>query len=44
MHIASSYNMYINQQDAQISVIKLYFPFDAPHVSDYLSPFSGATL
>ena len=30
--------MYINQQDAQISVIKLYFPLYALHVSDYISP------
>ena len=35
---------YINQQDAQISVIKLYFPLDALHVSDYVSPSSGATF
>ena len=26
MHRASSHNMYINQQDAQILVISLYFP------------------
>ena len=37
-------HMYINQQDAQISVIRLYFPLDAVHVSDYTSPSSGATL
>ena len=36
--------MYINQQDAQISVIILYFPLDALHVSDYISPSSGASL
>ena len=36
--------MYINQQDAQNSVIRLYFPLDALHVSDYVSPSSGATL
>ena len=36
--------MRINQQDAQISVIRLYFPLDAVHVSDYISPSSGATL
>jgi hypothetical protein len=36
--------MYINQQDAQISVIKLYFPLDALHVSDCISPSSGATF
>ena len=35
---ASSYNLYMNQQDAQNSVIKLYFPLDALHVSDYISP------
>ena len=28
----------INQQDAQNSVIRLYFPLDALHVSDYISP------
>ena len=44
MHRASSYNMYIKQQDAQISVIRLYFLLDALHVSDYSSPSSGATL
>ena len=44
MHRASSYNMYINQQDAQISVIKLYFILDALHVLDYISPSSGAPL
>ena len=31
-------NVYMNQQDAQNSVIKLYFPLDALHVSDYVSP------
>ena len=36
--------MYINQQDAQISVIKLYFLLDALHVSDCVSPSSGATF
>ena len=36
--------MYINQQDARISMIKLYFPLDALHVSDYISPSSGATF
>ena len=40
-----AYNMYINQQDAQkILVIRLYFLLDALHVSDYISPSSGATL
>ena len=38
------YNMYMNQQDAQILVIRLYFPLDALHVSDYISPSSGATF
>ena len=42
MHRASSYNMYINQLDAQNSVIRLYFPLDALHVSDYVSPSSRA--
>ena len=36
--------MYINQQDTQNSVMRLYFPLDALHVSDYISPSSGATL
>ena len=36
--------MYINQQDAQISVIKLYFLLDALHVSDYISPSSEETF
>ena len=36
---------YMNQQDAQkFLVIRLYFPLDALHVSDYISPSSGATL
>jgi hypothetical protein len=30
--------VYINQQDAQNSVIRLYFPLDALHVSDYIRP------
>ena len=30
--------MYINQQDAQNSVIRLYFPLHALNVSDYISP------
>ena len=34
----------MNQQDAQILVIKLHFPLDALHVSDYISPSSGATF
>ena len=36
--------MYINQQDAQNSVIRRYFPLDALHVSDCISPSSGATF
>ena len=40
----SLYNMYINQQDAQILVIRPYFPLDALHVSDYISLSSGATF
>ena len=36
--------MYINQQDAQILVIRLYFPLDVLHVSDCISPSSGATF
>ena len=36
--------MYINQQDAQNSVIRLYFLLDALHVSGYISPSSGATF
>ena len=34
--------MFINQQDTQNSLIRLYFPLDALHVSDYISPSSGA--
>ena len=46
MHRASSCNMYvyINQQDAQIRVIRLYFPLDALHVLDFISPSSGQLL
>ena len=44
MHRASSYNMYINQKMHKILVIKLYFLLDALHVSDYISPSSGATF
>ena len=36
--------MYINQQDAQISVVGFYFSLDALHVSDSISPSSGATF
>ena len=28
----------------KIHVIRLYFPLDALHVSDYISPSSGATF
>ena len=28
----------------KIILIRLYFPLDAPHVSDYISPCSGATF
>ena len=28
----------------KIIVIRLYFPLDALHVSEYISPSSGATL
>ena len=34
--------MYIKQQDAQNTVIRLYFPLDALHVSDCIGPSSGA--
>ena len=44
MHRTSSYNMYINQQGAQNSVIRLYIPLDALHVSDSVSPSSGVTF
>ena len=36
--------MYMNRQDVQILVIRLYFLLDAVHVPDYVSPSSGATL
>ena len=36
--------MCINQQDAQNSVIRFYFPLDAICVLDYVSPSSGATF
>ena len=44
MHCALSCNLYINQQDAQILAIRLYFLLEALHVSDYVSPSSGATF
>ena len=34
--------MYIDKQDAEILVIRLYFPLDTVHVSDYVSPSTGA--
>ena len=36
--------MYTNQQDEQNCVIRLYFPSDALHISDYISPLSGETF
>ena len=36
--------MYINQQDAQNSCDYILFFIDALHVSDYISPSSGATF
>ena len=36
MHRASYCNIYINQQDAQIIVISLYFSLGALHVSNFL--------
>ena len=42
MYRASSYNMRKNQQMHRIFVIRLYYPLDALHVSDYISPSSGA--
>ena len=44
MHRASSYNMYITNKMHEILVIRLYFILDALHVSDCISPSSGATL
>ena len=35
--------MYTNKMH-KILVIRLYFPLDALHVSDYISPSSGATF
>ena len=37
-------NLYMNQQDVPNLVIRLYFLLYAPHVSEYISPSSGATL
>ena len=34
----------MNQQDEKILVIRLYFISDALHVSNYISPSSGATF
>ena len=36
--------VYINQQDAPIYVVRLYFSLDALHILDYISPSSGATF
>ena len=38
------YNTYMNHKMHKILVIRLYFLLDALHVSDYISPSSGATL
>ena len=37
-----AYFIYIDQLDAQIVVISLYFPLHALHVSNYISPSSEA--
>ena len=34
--------MYITNKMHKLLVIRLYFPLDTLHVSDYISPFSGA--
>ena len=44
MHRESSYNICTNQLEAQNFVIRLYFPLDALHVSDCISPSSEATF
>ena len=44
MHRASSYSMYIKQQDAQNSLIRFYFPLDALHVFEYIRPSLGANF
>ena len=44
MYRASSYNIHINQQHPKILVIRLYCLLDDLHVSDCISPSSGATL
>ena len=36
--------MYINNKMHKILLIKLYFPLDAIHVSDCISPSSGETF
>ena len=43
MHRPSSYSMYMNQQDAQNSCDWTNFLLNILHVSDYISPSSGAT-
>jgi hypothetical protein len=35
---------HMNNKMHKILVIKLYFPLDDLHVSDYISPSSGATF
>ena len=44
IHPASSYDMYKTNKMHKILVIRLYFPLNALHVSDYISPSSGATF
>ena len=44
MHRASSYSMYMNQQDAQNSCDRTLFLLDALQVADYISPSSGANF
>ena len=45
--MSESCGMYVciqtNNKMREILVIRLYFPLDALHVSDYISPSSGAT-
>ena len=43
-HIAIYIYIYIDKLDAQILVIRLYFPLDALRVSDYIIPSSGTTF
>jgi hypothetical protein len=37
-------SMHINQHDAQILVIRIYFPLNALHVSDCINPSSRANF